>query len=106
MRILSGVFTGFWPSAKGKLKYIRIHDGAQEYPVKLPKYLRAGLLRELQPGMAVKVAVRWHAGGWQATDILIFAPAEPLTVTVPPVACKSVKRAVVASRAVGRCCKS
>ncbi|MCS7226878.1 MAG: (2Fe-2S) ferredoxin domain-containing protein [Gloeomargarita sp. SKYB31] len=77
MQILTGTFVGFWPSAKGKLKYIRITDGAQEYQVKLPKYMRAGLARELQPGMGVKVAVRWHEGGWQATDILLFRATEP-----------------------------
>ncbi len=78
MQILTGVFVGFWPSGKGKLKFIRIQDGQQEYQVKLPKYMRAGLMRELVVGMGVKVAVRWHDHAWQATDIVLFSGAESL----------------------------
>jgi hypothetical protein len=78
MEIFTGVFVGFWPSSKGKLKFIRIQDGAQEYQVKLPKYMRAGLMRELVVGMGVKVAVRWHDHSWQATDIILFSGTESL----------------------------
>ncbi len=91
MLILTGTFVGFWPSGKGKLKFIRIQDGAQEHRVKLPKYMRAGLMRELVTGMGVKVAVRWHDHEWQATDILLFpvvanplpAPTQSMRTTQP-----------------------
>ncbi|MEN9216761.1 MAG: (2Fe-2S) ferredoxin domain-containing protein [Gloeomargarita sp. HHBFW_bins_162] len=78
MQILTGTFVGFLPSGKGKLKFIRIRDGEQEHQVKLPKYMRAGLMRELVVGMGVKVAVRWHDHSWEATDILLFSGVEPL----------------------------
>lgn len=87
MQILTGTFIGFWPSGKGKLKFIRIRDGEQEHQVKLPKYMRAGLMRELVVGMGVKVAVRWHDHGWEATDILLFSGMEPLVS--PPTLVKS-----------------
>ena len=84
MPIFSGTFLGFWPAGNGKLKFIRIHDGTQEHRVKLPKYMRAGLRRELAVGMEVKVAVRWHDQEWQATDILLFPALAPLGTLPTP----------------------
>ncbi|APB33882.1 hypothetical protein GlitD10_1559 [Gloeomargarita lithophora Alchichica-D10] len=85
MQILTGTFVGFWPTGKGKLKFIRLRDGEQEHQVKLPKYMRAGLMRELVVGMGVKVAVRWHDHSWQATDIILF-PGVELLVSPPALA--------------------
>ncbi len=87
MPIFSGTFLGFWPAGNGKFKLIRIHDGTQEHRVKLPKYMRAGLRRELVVGMGVKVAARWHDQEWQATDIRLFPAVAPLGAPANPNPC-------------------
>lgn len=96
MQILTGAFVGYWPSGKGKLKFIRIQDGQQEHQVKLPKYMRAGLMRELVLGMGVKVAVRWHDQGWQATDIVLFPVTE--SAVCPPTLTQSMASTQAACR--------
>ena len=90
-QVLRGQYTGPMRSAKGKIKGLILHAAEGEVAVKLPKYLRPMLVRELQPGTWVQVWAyrdddRWRGLNlipWPATEVpqaLKDALAESATV--------------------------
>lgn len=75
-RILKGQYVGPVRSTKGKMKGLRLWTGSQEYPIKLPKYLRPILVRELTPEMFIQVWVYADEKGLQAINVMPLPGAE------------------------------
>lgn len=75
-RVLKGQYVGAYRSSKGKLKglFLRVGDG--DYTVKLPKYLRPMLVRELAPKTFIQVWAYPDEDIWRAINILPLPEAE------------------------------
>lgn len=75
-RVLKGQYVGAFRSEKGKLKGLRLQSGAEEYTIKLPKYLRPMLVRELQPETFVQIWAYPDKDIWRAINILPLSETE------------------------------
>lgn len=96
--VLKGQFVDVLRSNKGKLKGIVLRTADQTYDVKLPKYLRPVLVRELAPHAFVKVWAYPDDGRWRGINIMPLEEPEAIAlrdvlshqtvtdaaVTVPP----------------------
>ncbi|HEY9879855.1 MAG TPA: (2Fe-2S) ferredoxin domain-containing protein, partial [Leptolyngbyaceae cyanobacterium] len=83
-RVLEGQFVRELRSSKGKLKGIYLQTVDREYSIKLPKYLRPMLARELEQGGIVRVWISPKKEGWVALNIIPLTPKglnspEPIT---------------------------
>ncbi|WP_190481851.1 (2Fe-2S) ferredoxin domain-containing protein [Pseudanabaena sp. FACHB-2040] len=74
--ILKGRYSDVLRSEKGKVKGIRLQTSDQEYAVKLPKYLRPMLVRELELGAFIQVWAYPDGVAWDAVNILPLPPSE------------------------------
>ncbi len=79
-RVLKGKYVGAFRSDKGKLKGIRLQSGGEEYAIKLPKYLRPMLVRELMPEAFIQVWAYPDKEIWRAINILPLSEAEILAL--------------------------
>ena len=78
--VLKGQFVDVLRSKKGKLKGITLRTPAQEYAIKLPKYLRPVVVRELAPHAFVQVWAYPDDDQWRGINILPLAEAEAITL--------------------------
>ncbi|NJL45094.1 MAG: (2Fe-2S) ferredoxin domain-containing protein [Leptolyngbyaceae cyanobacterium SM2_3_12] len=83
-RCCRGQYTCPYRSSKGKIKglILRVGSGEHltEYHVKLPKYLRPMLVRELQPGAMVQVLAYPEDDRWRALNLTPWVNAPYDTV--------------------------
>ncbi|MEL6321167.1 MAG: (2Fe-2S) ferredoxin domain-containing protein [Cyanobacteria bacterium J06626_14] len=86
-RVLKGKYVGAFRSEKGKLKGLRLQSGGEEYAIKLPKYLRPMLVRELMPETFIQVWAYPDKDVWRAINILPLSEAEILDLPREPEAC-------------------
>lgn len=77
-RVLKGQYVGAFRSHKGKLKGLLLKSGGEEHAIKLPKYLRPILVRELLPEEFIQVWAYPDKETWQAINILPLPEAERL----------------------------
>lgn len=108
--VLKGQYTGAWRSEKGKLKGLLLNTGDREYVIKLPKYLRPMLVRELMPNALIQVWVYPDGQIWRGINILPLSEPECLALqsvlastpapVSPPAPSVSIQ---VCSK--GKCCK-
>jgi NADH:ubiquinone oxidoreductase subunit E len=63
-------------SAKGKIKGLILHSTEGEVAVKLPKYLRPMLVRELQPGAWVQVWAYRDDDRWRGLNLISWPETE------------------------------
>jgi len=75
-QILKGRYVAPYRSRKGKLKGLQLQTGKMTYSVKLPKYLRPLLVRELEPNTFVQVWAYLEGNTWQGVNILPLSPEE------------------------------
>jgi hypothetical protein len=75
-QVLKGQYTGAYRSDKGKIKGLLLQVGAEEYAIKLPKYLRPMLVRELIPGEFVQVWAYLDDDRWRGINILPLPDGE------------------------------
>lgn len=75
-QVLRGQYTGPMRSAKGKLKGLILHAAEGEVAVKLPKYLRPMLVRELQPGAWVQVWAYRDDDRWRGLNLIPWPETE------------------------------
>jgi (2Fe-2S) ferredoxin len=76
-QVLKGQYIGVLRSSKGKLKGLQLQSGQKVEQIKLPKYLRPILLRELEPGTFVQVWVNAYKDDrWQAVNLMPLPPSE------------------------------
>lgn len=78
-QVLRGRYGGPLRSAKGKIKGLWLHTVAGELAIKLPKYLRPMLVRDLVPGSWVQVWAEPADDRWQGLNLVPWPEAE-----VPP----------------------
>lgn len=107
-QVLKGQYLDAVRSEKGKLIGLRLHTPLGDCRIKLPKYLRPMLVRELMPGAFVQVWAYPEPGGWYAINILPLPAAEiaalglsdrpAATASAAPTACVQVCRK-------GTCCR-
>lgn len=75
-QVLKGQYTGAYRSDKGKIKGLLLQAGETEYTIKLPKYLRPMLVRELSPGEFVQVWAYAEDDRWRAINVLPLPQCE------------------------------
>jgi hypothetical protein len=75
-QVLKGQYAGAYRSDKGKIKGLMLQVGAEEFTIKLPKYLRPMLVRELAPGEFVQVWAYPEGDRWRAVNILPLPACE------------------------------
>jgi hypothetical protein len=75
-QILKGRYAAPYRSRKGKLKGLQLQIGENTYSVKLPKYLRPMLVRELRPDTFVMVWAYREGDVWQGVNILPLSTEE------------------------------
>jgi hypothetical protein len=78
--VLKGQFVEVLRSGKGKLKGIVLRTADQTYEVKLPKYLRPVLVRELAPHAFVKVWAYPDDGRWRGINITPLEEPEAIAL--------------------------
>ncbi|NEQ43712.1 MAG: (2Fe-2S) ferredoxin domain-containing protein [Leptolyngbya sp. SIOISBB] len=78
--VLKGQFTEVLRSAKGKLKGIYLRSDTETYAVKLPKYLRPMLVRELVPGTFVQVWAYFDEEKWRGLNLLPLPEDEAIAL--------------------------
>ncbi len=78
--VLQGQFTEVLRSAKGKLKGIYLRSDTEIYAIKLPKYLRPMLVRELAPGTFVQVWAYFDDEKWRGLNLLPLPEDEAITL--------------------------
>ena len=78
--VLKGQFVDVLRSKKGKLKGITLRTPVQEYAIKLPKYLRPVVVRELAPHAFVQVWAYREEDKWRGINILPLAEAEAIAL--------------------------
>lgn len=115
-QVLKGQYVGAYRSSKGKIKGLLLQTGPTEHTVKLPKYLRPLLVRELEPGDFIQVWAYPEGDQWRSVNILPLPEVEiaalktqgeilpqPVQTTVmPPTATEPVCIEVCSK---GKCCK-
>ena len=107
-RILKGRYSDVLRSEKGKLKGIRLQTGDQELSIKLPKYLRPMLVRELELGALIQVWAYPEGTVWYAINILPLPPNEVAALGLSALAegsQKRVPRTCIQVCRKGTCCK-
>lgn len=121
-QVLKGQFVEVLRSPKGKLKGIVLRTADQTYDIKLPKYLRPVLVRELAPHAFVQVWAYPDEERWRGINIMpledceaialreTWADLEPLTsqATEPAIASEPVapaKKMCVQVCRKGKCYK-
>lgn len=75
-QVLKGQYRGVYRSDKGKIKGLLLQAGEAELTVKLPKYLRPMLVRELAPGDFVQVWAYPEDDRWRAINVLPLSQGE------------------------------
>jgi hypothetical protein len=75
-QVLKGQYAGAYRSDKGKIKGLLLQAGSTEYTIKLPKYLRPMLVRELSPGELIQVWAYPEGDRWRAINILPLPECE------------------------------
>ena len=93
--VLKGQFVEVLRSKKGKLKGITLRTPVQEYAIKLPKYLRPVVVRELAPHAFVQVWAYRDDDQWRGINILPLAESEAIALRdlwqeLPPLKSESV----------------
>jgi hypothetical protein len=78
--VLKGQFTDVLRSPKGKIKGVCLQTETATYAIKLPKYLRPVLVRELTPGDFVQVWAYCEAERWRGINILPLAEPEQIAL--------------------------
>lgn len=79
-QVLKGKYAGAYRSDKGKIKGLLLQAGETEYTIKLPKYLRPMLVRELAPGEFVQVWAYAEDDRWRAINVLPLPECEVETL--------------------------
>ncbi|MGB3311246.1 MAG: (2Fe-2S) ferredoxin domain-containing protein [Nodosilinea sp.] len=79
-QVLKGQYTGAYRSDKGKIKGLLLQAGETEYTIKLPKYLRPMLVRELSAGEFVQVWAYAEDDRWRAINVLPLPACEAETL--------------------------
>lgn len=79
-RILKGQFVEILRSSKGKVKGIVLQTPEQAYEIKLPKYLRPILVRELMPQTFVQVWAYREDEKWRGINIMPLAEGEAIAL--------------------------
>ncbi|MEM0978915.1 MAG: (2Fe-2S) ferredoxin domain-containing protein [Cyanobacteria bacterium P01_H01_bin.58] len=84
--VLKGQYVGPFRSEKGKLKGLLLQAGQEQCAVKLPKYLRPILVRELVPEDFIQVWAYPDEGIWRGINVLPLSADEakelqPIVVT-------------------------
>ncbi len=79
-QVIKGQYAGVYRSDKGKIKGLMLQAGAEEYSIKLPKYLRPMLVRELAPGDFVQVWAYPEDNLWRAINVLPLPDGEVETL--------------------------
>jgi hypothetical protein len=79
-QVLKGQYSGAYRSDKGKIKGLLLQAGKAEFTVKLPKYLRPMLVRELAPGDFVQVWAYPEGNRWRAINVLPLPQCEAETL--------------------------
>ncbi|MBE9109701.1 (2Fe-2S) ferredoxin domain-containing protein [Nodosilinea sp. LEGE 07298] len=79
-QVLKGQYAGAYRSDKGKIKGLLLQAGTAEYTIKLPKYLRPMLVRELSPGEFVQVWAYAEGDRWRAINVLPLPECEAETL--------------------------
>ncbi|RZM78820.1 (2Fe-2S) ferredoxin domain-containing protein [Leptolyngbya iicbica] len=74
--VLKGQFIDVLRSPKGKIKGVCLQTETATYSIKLPKYLRPVLVRELTPGDFVQVWAYCEAEQWRGINILPLSEPE------------------------------
>ncbi len=74
-QVLRGHYVGVFRSDKGKIKGLRLQTGSEIQVVKLPKYLRPILVRELVPGMPIEVWGYPEEAGWRGMNVMPWVSA-------------------------------
>jgi hypothetical protein len=90
-QVLKGQYAGAYRSDKGKIKGLMLQVGETEFTIKLPKYLRPMLVRELAPDDFVQVWAYPEGDRWRAINVLPLPECEAETLRqqwgdLPPVA--------------------
>ncbi|MBW4483299.1 MAG: (2Fe-2S) ferredoxin domain-containing protein [Tildeniella torsiva UHER 1998/13D] len=75
-QVLKGQYAAAYRSDKGKIKGLILQAGTAEYTIKLPKYLRPMLVRELAPGDFVQVWAYAEDNLWRAINVLPLPEGE------------------------------
>jgi (2Fe-2S) ferredoxin len=78
--LLQGKYLQPWRSPKGKLKGLLLQTPAETVVVKLPKYLRPMLVRELVPETWLQVQAERQGDRWEAINVLPVPAAEVPTL--------------------------
>jgi len=78
--VLKGQFTEVWRSEKGKIKGLRLRTETQTYTIKLPKYLRPMLVRELAPHAFVQVWACHEDDQWRGINIMPLSDCEAIAL--------------------------
>lgn len=102
--ILRGQFVDVLRSNKGKLKGLQLRSGDQDYQIKLAKYLRPMLVRELTLGMGVQVWAHFDGEVWRGFNVIPLAEAQPALSHQPQpfVSPQLVKAAAVRIKVCGK----
>lgn len=79
-QVLKGQFWEVWRSEKGKIKGIVLRTAEQHYSIKLPKYLRPVLVRELAPHAFVQVWAYPDEGQWRGINIMPLSEPEAIAL--------------------------
>ena len=79
-QVLKGQYARAYRSDKGKIKGLLLLAGETEYTIKLPKYLRPMLLRELVPGEFVQVWAYAEDEHWRAINVMPLPECEAETL--------------------------
>lgn len=79
-QVLKGQYAGVYRSDKGKIKGLQLRSGETDYTIKLPKYLRPMLVRELAPGEFIQVWAYPEDDRWRAVNILPLPEGEAVAL--------------------------
>ncbi|HEY9889282.1 MAG TPA: (2Fe-2S) ferredoxin domain-containing protein [Candidatus Obscuribacterales bacterium] len=87
--VLKGQFVEVWRSDKGKIKGMIVQTTTQTCTIKLPKYLRPMLVRELLPQDYVQVWAYPDEGRWRGVNVMPLPEPEVRAlqgaIAAPPV---------------------
>lgn len=97
-QVLRGRYTEPLRSAKGKIKGLILRAAEGELAIKLPKYLRPMLVRELQPGAWVQVWAERDDDRWRGLNLIPWPEVEVPQVLKDALA----QPAVAAAQDVGK----
>lgn len=78
--VLKGQFTNLLRSPKGKIKGLQLRTETQTYAIKLPKYLRPMMVRELTVGTFVQVWAYPDEERWRGINILPLSDGEAIAL--------------------------